>query len=135
MAVSSEAAAKTATNSVSHISEMNAFGWWFASKKFDDNWALTQLIGALKISGKIDHSDLVVERLAELVTQMPNEVVKALHLIVEGKEEWGIYSWRDAAKEILGKALLTTAKQRAEDLINHLGRLGYLEFGELLKQI
>lgn len=127
------AEAKSAPDAASYVSEMNAFGMWFVSKKFDDNWALMQLIEVLKISGRIDRSNLVVGHLAELVTQMPNEVVEALHLIVEGKEESGIYSWRDTAKEILGKALLTTAKKSAEDLINYLGRLGYLEFGELLQ--
>jgi len=128
--------AQAATNSEEHKAEMAAFGWWFVSKKFDDQWALRQLIEAIKISGKAEPDHMVVERLAELVLQMPVEVVNALRFMVEGekeKEGWGIYSWREKAKEILGKALQTEAQQSAEDLIHYLGSLGHLDFGELLK--
>ena len=130
------AIAQAATNSEEHKAEMVAFGWWFVSKKFDDRWALQQLIEAIKISGKAEPDHMVVEHLAGLVLQMPIEVVNALRFMVEGekeKEGWGIYSWREKAKEILGKALQTGARQSAEGLIHYLGSLGHLDFGELLK--
>lgn len=116
--------------------ELGAFGWWFASGKFDDEWAIAQLYEAIKIAGSVDPDHWVVERLAKLVVQMPEECVKCLELIVlHDSTGWGIYSWREAAKEILGKALQTEASAHAEKVINYLGSKGHLEFGELLQKV
>ena len=38
------AAIKNATDKSVHRSELAAFGWWFASAKFDDTWSLSHLI-------------------------------------------------------------------------------------------
>lgn len=113
--------------------EMSAFGWWYISKKFDDAWAIDQLLEALKIAGRVDPTHMVADRLAEVVALFPEKVIKALRLIVDGeKERWGFASWSDMAKKILRHALGTDARQSAEDLIHYLGSRGYLEFGELL---
>ncbi len=115
-------------------SEMSGFGWWFISKKFDDAWAIDQLLEALKIAGRVDSTHMVAERLAAVVALFPEKVIQALRLIVDGeKESWGFTSWSDKAKEILRFALGTDARQSAEDLIHYLGSRGYLEFGELLR--
>jgi len=116
--------------------EMSGFGWWFISKKFDDTWAIDQLLEALKIAGRVDPTHMVAERLAAVVALFPEKVIKALRLIVDGeKESWGFSSWSDKAKEILRFALGTEARQSAEDLIHYLGSRGYLEFGELLRHV
>ena len=113
---------------------MSGFGWWFISKKFDDAWAIDQLLEALKIAGRVDSTHMVAERLAAVVALFPEKVIQALRLIVDGeKESWGFTSWSDKAKEILRFALGTDARQSAEDLIHYLGSRGYLEFGELLR--
>ena len=126
--------AQEAVNPKLHATEINDFGWWFISKKFDDRWAMDQLLSVLKISKSVEPDHLVVERLAELVPQMPNDVVTALRLMVEGaKEPWTVSSWRETGKDVLEKALQTDARQSAEDLIHYLGSQGYLEFGELLR--
>ena len=114
--------------------ELRAFGWWFASGKFDDEWAVSQLYEVIKITGSIDPDHWVVERLAKLAAHMPEECVKCLELIVIHESTgWGIYSWREAAKAILGKALHTEAAAQAKRVINYLGSKGHLEFGELLQ--
>lgn len=90
----------------SHSEEVAAFGWWFASGKFDDGWAIAQLKEALRLSGKTEPYELVLERLARLSTRMPVDVVECLRLIVEGdKEGWNIRTWREPKRTILETVL------------------------------
>ena len=119
-----------------HEKEMAAFGWWFVSGKFDAEWVIAQLAEALQIVGKAEPDHMVVEKLAEIVDTYPLEAVKSLKVIVEGdREGWGIYGWREYARNILTVALQdVTAKQKAEDLIQYLGSRGYLEFRDLLHE-
>ena len=50
--------------------ELAAFGSWFASGKFDDNWSLEQLKTVLNLVDKAEPDHLVIERLVQLV--LPN---------------------------------------------------------------
>jgi len=128
------AAAKKAQRPSDFEKEIAAFGWWFVSGKFDAEWVIAQLAEALQIVGKAEPDHMVVEKLAEIVETYPLEAVKSLKVIVEGdREGWGIYGWREYARNILRVALQdVTAKQKAEDLIQYLGSRGYLEFRDLL---
>lgn len=120
---------------VANHGELSAFGWWFISAKFDDEWAISQLYEAIERTKSIEPDLWVVERLAKLVTQMPEECVKCLELmVIHESTGWGIYSWREAAKEILGKALQTEAAAHAEKVINYLASKNLLEFRELLQK-
>ena len=122
----------------SHSEEVAAFGWWFASGKFDDVWAIGQLEEALRLSGKTEPYELVLERLVTLSTTMPVDVVGCLRLIVEGdKEGWNIRAWREPKRTILKTALKSgdpTARQLAESLIHRLGARGYWDFRDLLRE-
>ena len=128
-------AARAATP-LSHAVELAAFGWWFTSAKFDDTWAITQLTEILKLVGKVDADRRVVERLAALAVDMPQQVVECLHLMVEGdKEGWAIYGWREHARTILATAIQSDnadAREAATTLVHRLGARGYLEFRDLL---
>ncbi len=128
------AAAKKAQRPSDFEKEIAAFGWWFVSGKFDTEWVIAQLAEALQIVGKAEPDHMVVEKLAEIVETYPLEAVKFLKVIVEGdREGWGIYGWREYARNILTVALQdVNAKQKAEDLIQYLGSRGYLEFRDLL---
>ena len=42
------------TPPTSHAAELTSFGWWLASAKFDNAWALNQLTEVLKLVGKVD---------------------------------------------------------------------------------
>ena len=55
-----------------HLEELSQFGWWFASGKFDDLWAIEQLIAVLRISGKIESQHLVAERLVTICPKLPH---------------------------------------------------------------
>lgn len=130
------AAAKEAPAPDSHKHELAAFGWWFVSGKFDDQWAMTHLAEGLKIAGKADPDHLVVERLAALVQRFPEEAVQCLEAVVRGdREGWSVYGWRDHGRMILAIALQDSkAKTAAEDLIHYLGSRGYSEFRDLLQK-
>jgi hypothetical protein len=113
-----------------------AFGWWFISGKFDDRWATAQLAGALKIAEKTDPGDLVVERLAALAQDMPEETIQCLDALIRGdRDGWGIHGWREHARTILAIAHQDPkAMVVADSLINYLGSLGHFEFRDLLQK-
>lgn len=128
--------AKAASAPDSHRAELAAFGWWFVSEKFDNKWAITQLAEALKIAGKTEREHLVVERLAALVKDMPEQTLRCLEAIIKGDREGrGIYGWQEHARVILAMALQDSkVKATAENLINYLGSRGYFEFSGLLQK-
>jgi hypothetical protein len=119
-----------------YVEELSRFGWWFVSKKFDDNWAIAQLAEALQLVKKIEPDHLVVERLAELSPSIPRVTVECLAMIVEGdKEGWGVLGWRESAHKILQDAISSPdqdANTAAAKLIHKLGSRGYFEFRDLL---
>jgi len=126
----------SASDKKSFLPELVAFGWWFASAKFRDKWAMEQLLGALRITQKTDMDHLVVERLAVISERMPMETVQCLEYLVKGdKEGWKMHRWRDKAKMVLSNALQAQGKtaEMAEDLIHYLGSRGYLEFRSLFR--
>lgn len=106
------------------VSELSAFGGWFASAKFDDVWAITELRDALKLAGSIESYHLVLERLATLAPLMPAIAVECLGLMVEGdKKRRYTYSWHEHMRAILEAALDSednTAQQSARALIDRL---------------
>lgn len=129
-------AAHSEQTGASYVEELAQFGWWFASKRFDNEWALFQLAEALRLANKVEPDHLVVEKLAEMSPTVPLQSVRCLAMIVQGdKEGWGILGWRDFARKILIDAM-NSAEQAAKDeaiqLIHRLGSRGYFEFGELL---
>jgi len=130
------AVAKAAQAAEGYKAEMIAFGWWFASGKFDDAWALSQLDEVLKIASKAEPDHLVLERLAALAPAMPRQVVNCMEGIIRGdREGWGIYRWRDEGRQILSIALRSGDKEAAANavnLIHLLGSRGYFEFRDLL---
>jgi hypothetical protein len=130
------AVAKNATDKKADITELLAFGWWFAGNKLDDDWAISHLYEVLKLIGKVEVDHLVVRRLARMVEQKPREVVECLSLMVDGaKEPYEIVGWDKDAKAILSSALKSSdvkAKDNAIALINRLDARGHSGFRELL---
>ncbi len=130
------AAAQASASPAAYGSEVAAFGWWFASGKFDDHWSIEQLATALRLTGKVDPDHIVVQRLATLSPTMPREAIQCLDLIVGGdKEGWRVQGWTKEMRTILESALGSVddqARRSATDLINRLGSWGNLEFRDLL---
>lgn len=121
----------------SHTKELAAFGWWFASGRFDTRWSLAQLHQALELSVAVDVDHFVVEQLGRLAPVEPKICVDCLRLIVRGDQEgWRAYSWREHAEAVLRTAVSSEdpeARELAKNLINYLGAQGRLDFGHLLR--
>jgi len=117
--------------------EFTGFGWWFASGVFEDDWAIEQLSQALRLSQKVEPGHLVVERLVDVFDTNPLGVVRCLDIMIRGDaDEWGIYSWRDGAHNILSAAIRgehQDVRNVAVDLIHWLGARGHSEFRELIR--
>ena len=93
---------------------------------------------AIKFSKRIEPTNLVVERLARLVTNYPKEAVRCFKELVDGEiEYWDVLGWHKEAEELLSIALESAdieAKELAEETIHKLGARGHLEFGKILKK-
>lgn len=128
---------KASDSPSSHESEIAAFGWWFVSGKFEDDWALNQLTEVLRMVGTVDLADReVVERLADLMSLRPKQAITCLRLMVEGaKESWRVQGWGNYPRKILQTAIQNPdhdVQRDAVQLIHLLGARGYSEFRELL---
>jgi hypothetical protein len=129
-------AARRAPNLAAHSGELSAFGWWFASGKFEDLWAVEQLIAVLSLTRKIDADWLVLDRLALLAEAMPKKVVRSVSLMIEGDlEVWTIHGWLKELHAILSLTIRSSdldARKATVEVVNRLGAKGFLEFRDLL---
>lgn len=116
--------------------ELAAFGRWFASKKFEEAWALEHLKSALEIGGEIDWEHQVIETLAEYADSSALASVECLDLILQReRERWGLELSSAPARKVLESALKSgdqTAQRRARDVVNRLAARGYHGFRDLL---
>ncbi len=121
-----------------HSEEMGSFSWWFYSEKFDDKWAINQMMRALEISGKTQSDNLIMERLAVLVDKMPKEAIQCLELIARhDREGWSILGWRDYTRTILTKAFQSSdpkIREVVKHLVNYLLSRRYYEYQDLLSR-
>lgn len=128
--------ARRETSLAARSRELSEFGWWFASGKFADFWAVEQLIAVLSLARKIDADWLVLERLGLLAEVMPKEVVQCVSLMIEGDlEVWTIHGWVKELRAILSKTIRSSdldARQATAEIVNRLGAKGFLEFRDLL---
>ncbi len=112
----------------SHREELSQFGWRFASGKFDDSWAIEQLIAVLHINGKIVSEHLVAERLVSLCPRMPYQVVLCFDtLVVCDREGWTARRCRDGIALVLKQTVGTDdpkLKKARNNLLNRMAALG-----------
>lgn len=118
------------------VTELIPFWRWFNSEKFDDEWAINQMIEVLRLRGRIEPEILITKRLAKLSSQMPSETITCLSFILGGEKEWWvIYSCKDDAHVILENGLHKgdeKTKEMARTIINKLAFNGYTDFRALL---
>ncbi|MCH8969371.1 MAG: hypothetical protein IIA66_09675 [Planctomycetes bacterium] len=113
------------------------FGYWFASKAFDPRWSIEQLEKFVGVANKAQPDDIIMERLAEIAPQDRLRSARIIGYFVDGDEEnWRIGSWKESAKTVLAVALKDggQAKSVAEDVIDHLLKRNFVEFGDLLEK-
>ena len=118
--------------------ELGSFGYWFFPGGYDTNWEIDTLEKVLSRISTLDNDDCVVERLAELASDMPLKTVECLNLMVKGakgiEETSNIYWWRDDAKKIIEVARESSenkARKIAEEAANYFAALGYDDFKDL----
>ena len=80
-----------------------------------------------------DHG--VIETLEKIADTDLGKSVRILErMIVGDREGWNIHGWIESARSILERAMGVegATRDKAIEIINHLGRRGMAEFGELL---
>lgn len=131
------AAAKASDKKQDYEKEMSAFGWWFASARFEDQWSTDQYLEALEIGRKTQSDYFVVVRLAQLVKTLPLESVRILSkLVLADNPGWIVMGHRSEITNILSTALSAPevdAQKEARDLINRLVARGNTEYNDLFK--
>lgn len=130
------AAAQSATERRQHSKEMSEFGWWFTSQVFDESWAIDQLVAALRVSGRVESSHLVLGRLAGTAERHPRQTIEALRLMIRGDTEgWTVLGCHDELTNVL-RTVLTAGDQEvraaAVDLVHELGARGHRQYRDLL---
>lgn len=122
------------TRPLDHVEELSAFGEWFGSGRFDDEWALKNLRAVLRLARKIDRGDKVVERLAHLANTRPLDAVEAFEQVVDvDTQGWLLPLVREDAERLLRVALARDdSRERATDVLHRLGARGYSEFRRIL---
>jgi hypothetical protein len=128
--------ARGAQSVAPYTKELSAYGWWFASGRFDDAWSIAELRDVLQLVGNVDSYSGALERLGELAPTMPALAVECLGMIIDAdRERWHIDLWRDPARTILAVARRNddpAVRQAAKDVINLLGSRGFHSFRDLL---
>jgi thioesterase domain-containing protein len=123
------------------LDDLEGFGLWFASGRFDAGWALNQLHELLTAGGSIDPHHGVIERLAALRRQHLTEVVACLALVIEAAQRhtpprpWFVAANYAEIRDILEDG--TTADDQAtrtltQQTVNRLIARGHAQFGDLL---
>jgi hypothetical protein len=120
----------------SSAAELKSFGWWFASGRFDDEWALAQLQNALTRLPETDAINLVLERLSATSSKKPTSTMTCLRLLALGvKERWQLDVWREHVRTIL-KLVLGSGDQLAYEMalrfIHEMGAHGIDSYRDLL---
>jgi hypothetical protein len=118
-----------------HKREMSAYGWWFNSYHFEDDWSLEQFYKSLQLSkGATEPKIGTLERLAKLAGRFPALVIACTQLIINADFE-NVVLWTDDLKTILKTALKSGnngTTRIARDIIQSLGVRGYHEYRVLL---
>ena len=121
-------------DAVSHPEE-RLFETWFSCGKFTNEWALDRLYQFAQVNPLVGSDHIIAEKLAEMASVDVLKSVQILDMFVRGdKEDSKFHAYQNSAKQICVLALNTPgkAKETAIELINYLGRLGYMDFGKLL---
>ena len=120
-----------------HARELAAFGWWAASGKFDESWALDQLSDLLWHPDKVTPEGQVLQWLANVAARRPFDAVRCLDLFAEHCNwDFRLEVWNGHVVSILRAALRSPepeARDAAQALIGRLGSRGLRQFRSLLQ--
>jgi hypothetical protein len=84
--------------------ELQEYGWWFSSGKFQPDWALERLLDVLRLGVLVEPDHLVAEELVRLAQEFPIQVAETLTRMIDlSPPEFTVSGWREEAHELLGK--------------------------------
>lgn len=113
------------------------FGLWFSCGRFPEQWVLDRFADYVRVVPTPEADHAIAKRLAEIAHVDVLASMQILDRIVRGDQEgWRIHGWLDSARDILRQAIRTPgdAMRLAMALIDYLGRRGYTDFGQLLRE-
>jgi len=122
-------------STTARVKEMAAFGWWFNSGHFEDQWALERFYFSLELSkGEMEPKLGALQRLVKLARQYPDLVIACTKLIVDA-EPVDVILWVDDLTSILTTVLKSggDASETARSIIQTLGIRGQLQYRALLQ--
>ncbi len=126
------------TNPASRLKQFSAFGWWFISEVFPDEWRIQRLKAALTLAGDIDPVDKVLESLEELSSAYPAEAAQCVALLASGEHDpWELDYWNPSAFKVLESARKANWQQAMPWVVqaaNAFGRAGFLTFRSLIEK-
>lgn len=116
-----------------HRAELAEFAWWFDSEKFEDAWAIRQMVLALELSHSVADQSLWMKRFAALADRFTADAVRGLELTVQAAQERGESFWEDeealAIFQVVAKIsqpnILERAR-RAQNILLGMGKSQYL---------
>ena len=116
--------------------ELSRFGWWFASRKFDESWSLGQLRTVLERVKSIKPEFKVAETLEAIAPRFPFECVQCARLMAQtDREGWEVYGNEKHFKAIITAAMTSgnvDARVAADGLIQYMVGRGNFEYRALL---
>jgi len=116
--------------------ELAAFVSWFASGRFDDEWALPYLQTAIDRSKTAELSSPVLERLADITNRYPEDCLKCVRSMLKAEEGLWVFDLKDRGIWRLLKQAVAHQDPNVRDeairIINLIGAKGYLQYRELL---
>ncbi|HOX59270.1 MAG TPA: hypothetical protein PLC99_20500 [Verrucomicrobiota bacterium] len=115
-------------------SPLKAFGWWFASGRFEPEWAAHELLDVLRCTGQIDAAFLVYKALETLASTNAPLAVSVLRELVRADHGGrNLIGSKDHMRAILAAGLRSAeAAEAAQQVIHELGARGHFEFRDLL---
>ena len=113
------------------------FGYWYICKCFDRKWALGQLAEYAQCVHLLEPDHELPKQLATDAKQYPGTALSIINGMIDADQEgWRVRTWLDSITAILEHALQKEGgtRQAAESLIDRLGRKGFTDLGELLRE-
>jgi hypothetical protein len=115
--------------------DLAAFGWWFASPKFDPSWLLSTLDRILEATGgDLDWDDEVVDKLTSLAATLPLQVTKSLARFLEYPKPHRVAQNIGAIQAAIRVLRSGPAEDDARAIASRLVARGWPEFQELAQE-
>jgi hypothetical protein len=114
------------------VEELPPFGWWFASGKFPNDWALSNLKEVLRHQSELEVEQSVAERLGALAATEPLEALECLAALCDAAtDDWramGLHDGVAAAVRAARAAPDPRSAELANALVSRLVARGNIEY-------